>query len=151
MCVRACHLCACFVQAHCTNLETMAYEPAEAAQHQQAQAAMLVPLLGLSDQQQEFIAVGMRLFYDLLDAVYQERQQISSQMTAVDTSRRTSSEDANMDGGSPASGSSSEQLGTIPDRQEQLEKQQQLTNRLSMLLHKEVSCFHFLADASVHT
>jgi hypothetical protein len=44
------------------NLETMQSEPAEAASHQAAQAAVLVPLLQLTAQQRELISVGMGLY-----------------------------------------------------------------------------------------
>jgi hypothetical protein len=61
------------LQAHFINLETMVSEPAEAASHQAAQAAALVPMLGLSEQQQEFVSIGMQLYYDLLAAIHQEQ------------------------------------------------------------------------------
>jgi hypothetical protein len=118
----------------------MVSEPAEAASHQAAQAAALVPMLGLSEQQQEFVSIGMKLYYDLLAAVHQERQQINSEMTAAegpDVSSRLNSDDS-MEVGSPTSGSSSERLESISDRGELLEKQQGLTGRLALLLHKEV-------------
>jgi hypothetical protein len=135
------------VQATCINLETMVSEPAEAASHQAAQAAALVPVLGLSEQQQEFVSIGMELYYDLLAAVHQERQQINSDMTAAEGLEASSrlNNDGSMEFGSPTSGSSSEQLESFSDRRELLEKQQGLTSRLALLLHKEVSscCYCF--------
>jgi hypothetical protein len=128
------------------NLETMVYQPAEAAAHQQAQAAILAPLLGLSEQQQEYIAVGMQLYFDLVAAIHQQRQQVNSEMTAANEQRPDTttnsnsrmSDDGSREVGTPTSGSSSERLESLPDTQELLEKQQQLTERLNLLLHKEV-------------
>jgi hypothetical protein len=106
-------------------------------------------LLNLSEQQQEVIAVGMQLHYDMLNAVHQERQDINSQMTVLQVERSSGSGNGPsssnnrveppQEAGSPSSGNSSEQLESLPDRQELLEKQQELTSRLNLLLHKEVS------------
>jgi hypothetical protein len=131
------------------NLQTKVLEPAEAAQHQQTQSIAVVPLLGLSPQQQEFIAVGTQLYYDLLAAIHQERLKINTEMTAADPDQvpvgRTSLDDSSVDTGSSTGVSSgSEQLEKLPDRQKLLERQQELTNRLDLLLNKEVSCSCFM-------
>ena len=118
------------------NLETMADEPAEAAAHQQAQATMLAPMLGLSEQQQEYIAIGMQLYFDLVAAIHQEGQQVYSQMTAA--TERPNMTTSSSSSRTSVNGSSSERLETLPDAQELLEKQQQLTERLNLLLNKEV-------------
>jgi hypothetical protein len=69
--------------AHTFNMETMQPEPAEAASHQAEQAALLVPLLGLCEQQQELIAVGLRLYYDLVLEVHTERQSLQVKVAAA--------------------------------------------------------------------
>jgi hypothetical protein len=118
------------------NLETMKPEPAEAAAHQAAQAAVLVPMLQLTEQQQEIVSVGMGLYYDLLAVIHHERQDINSQMNTVDEAAEDSGE-----AGSPNSRASSTRDGPLqdlPDRRERLQKQEALTNRLDLLLHKEV-------------
>jgi hypothetical protein len=122
-------------QAHCINLDTMAMEPAEAAQHQILQAGALVPCLRLSEQQQELISVAMSIYYELLASIHRERQEIDIQMTAV--GQHSSSRDASMAGASSSS-SSSRQVDSLPKRQQQLHAHQELTNRLNLLLHKEV-------------
>ena len=123
-------------QAHCINLDTMAMEPAEAAQHQILQAGALVPCLRLSEQQQELISVAMSVYYELLASIHRERQEIDIQMTAV--GQHSSSRDASVAGASSSS-SSSQQVDSLRERQEQLQVHQELTNRLNLLLHKEVS------------
>ena len=136
------------------NLQTKVVEPAEAAHHQQAQATAVMPLLGLSPQQQEFIAVGTQLYYDLLAAIHQERLKINTEMTVADPDQvavgRTSMDDSSVDAGSSTGVSSgSEQLEMLPDRQKLLERQQELTNRLELLLNKEVSCIGFASACSL--
>jgi len=130
-------------QASSINLDTMVHQPTAAAQHQQAQAVAALPLLGLSEQQQEFISVGTQLYYDLLAAIHQERHKINTEMKAADPDQggasRASTDDSRVGAGSHAClGSGSEQ--TLPDRQALLERQQELANRLGLLLRKEVSC-----------
>jgi hypothetical protein len=123
-------------EALAINLETMQPQPAEAAAHQSAQAAVLVPLLRLTEQQQEIVSLGMGLYYDLLAVIHHERQDINSQMSAVDEAAADSGE-----AGSPSSRASSNRdshLQDLPDRRELLQKQEALTNRLDLLLHKEV-------------
>jgi hypothetical protein len=69
--------------AHNVNLETMvAGQVEETVQQQAACIAQSLPALQLSEQQQELIAVGTHLHYDLLAAVLQERREIDVQMTA---------------------------------------------------------------------
>jgi hypothetical protein len=135
------------------NLETMQPEPAAAASHQAAQATCCLPMLDLSEQQQEFIAAGMGLYFDILHSIHQERQQLNSQMTAAaeeaeamaaadkqqDSGCRSISSGADMASPTCSGSSSGDHHVTLPDRQEQLQKQQQLTSRLNLLLHKEVS------------
>jgi hypothetical protein len=128
------------------NLETGVLEPTAASQHQEAQAAALVPTLGLSEQQQELIACGTQLYYDLLASIHKERLEINTSMTAVEPTQEATSSDtnssnadnSNMDAGSASVASSSEHGLQLAERQELLEKQQQLTDRLSLLLQKEV-------------
>jgi 3-oxoacyl-ACP reductase-like protein len=119
------------LQAHCINLETMVSEPAEAASHQAAQAAALVPVLGLSEQQQELIEVGMRLFYDIVQGIHSEHQSLQLQVaSAIQRDGSDSGTDT-----SAASGSSGLQ-DSLFGRRALLENQQQLTSQLSLLLHK---------------
>lgn len=118
------------------NLETMQPEPAEAARHQAEQASVVVRSLQLTEQQQEIVSVGMGLYYDLLAVIHHERQDINSQMSAVDEAAEDSGE-----AGSATSRASSTREGSLqdlPDRRERLQKQEALTNRLDLLLHKEV-------------
>jgi hypothetical protein len=116
--------------AHVLNLETLQPEPAEAAEHQLTQAAVLVPLLGLSEQQQEFIAVGMRLYYDLTASILQERQGVQTQLAACEEGMACSQPDrADSRVAACSNGASLASLA-------QLEKQQDLSNRLNSLLHK---------------
>lgn len=149
------------------NLETMQPDPTAAASHQAAQAACCLPMLGLSEQQQEFIAAGMGLYFDILQSIHQERQQLNSQMTAAtaeeseaitaadkqqDSGCRSISSGADMASLTCSGSSSGDHHVTLPDRQEQLQKQQQLTSRLNLLLHKEVSPharMHVLACSGV--
>lgn len=152
-------------KAHAFNLETMQPEPAAAASHQAAQAAVLVPLLNLPEGQQEFIAVGMRLHADLLQSIHNERQQLQLQV-ACDSGSSASSWDSGGGGSGGGSGSgggdggsskstssrSSGQLDTLLLRHSQLQKQQAQTNRLNLLLHKvrrflQVSPSYFLIGA----
>jgi hypothetical protein len=121
-------------KAHAINLETMQPEPAAAATHQAAQAAMLVPLLGLSEQQQEFIAVGMRLHADLLSGIHSERQKLQMQL-AANSSDGGSSDSRGSSSDSLSSGSSG-QLDSLSLRHLKLQKQQAQTDRLNLLLHK---------------
>jgi hypothetical protein len=133
-----------------TTMDTMQADPAAAARHQAAQAAVAVPLLQLTPQQQELMPVGVKLFYDLLDVVYQERQEINSQMTAVVEAERyakaaaTATADACAAAGPAASSTDGNDLA---DRRVRLQQQEALTNRLTLLLHKEVRdmahCLHF--------
>lgn len=121
------------------NLETMQPEPAEAAAHQAEQAAVVVWSLQLTEQQQEIVSVGMGLYYDLLAMVHQERQDINSQRTAVleapcaDGAPTDSSE-----GSSASKASRTWDMQNLLDHRGWLEKQEELTNRLDLLLHKEV-------------
>ena len=93
-------------------------------------------MLGLLEQQQEYIAVGMQLYFDLVAAIHQEGQQVYSQMTAA--TERPNMTTSSSSSRTSVDGSSSERLETLPDAQELLEKQQQLTERLNLLLNKEV-------------
>jgi hypothetical protein len=123
-----------------TNMETMQNEPAAAAKHQQAQAATVVPLLQLTERQQELIPIGVKLYYDLLAVVHQERQEINSQMTAVLEAEKhnnaAAAAAADMCDTCPATSSTQEQ--DLADRRARLQQQQVLTNRLTLLLDKEV-------------
>lgn len=121
-------------KAHAINLETMQPEPAAAANHQAAQAAMSVPLLGLSEQQQEFIAVGMRLHADLLLGIHSERQKLQLQL-ASNSSDEGSSDSRGSSSGSVSSISSG-QLDSLSLRHQELQQQQAQTDRLNLLLHK---------------
>jgi hypothetical protein len=130
-----------------TNMETMQNEPAAAAKHQEEQAARLVPLLRLTEQQQELIPIGVRLYYDLLAGIHQERQEINAQMTAVleadrDVSSSSSSAAAASDSSSIWSGAwsatSRAREQHLADRRARLQQHQELTNRLNLLLQKEV-------------
>jgi hypothetical protein len=119
------------LQAHCINLETMVSEPAEAASRQAAQAAALVPVLGLSEQQQEFIHVGMRLYYDIVHMIHSERLSLQLQLASV----------VQLDGSETGSGRSAASVSngaqdSLLGRRMRLAQQQQLTSRLSLLLHK---------------
>jgi hypothetical protein len=124
-----------------TNMETMQEDSAAAARHQAAQAAVVVPLLQLTPQQQELKTIGVKLCYDLLGVVYQERQEISSQMTSVMEAERdakaaaTATADACAAAGLAANGAEKNDLA---DRCVRLQQQEALTNRLTLLLHKEV-------------
>jgi hypothetical protein len=140
----------CCVQSHSINMETFESEPHQAGEMQAAQAVLIVPLLDLSEQQQEVISVGMHLYYDMLNSVHHERQALNSQMTVLQMEHSSgngtgaSSSSSNKvepprEAGSPNSANSSDQIESLPDRQELLEKQQELTSRLNLLLHKEVS------------
>lgn len=138
------------------NLDTMTCEPAAAASHQAAQAATLVPLLDLSEQQQELIAAGTTLYYDLLQPIHLQRHRVHEELAAVekeydvqrDGGGECTSADGHDDGdgdakpgavdpGSSSSGSNSGKLERLSSRQALLHKQQELTSRLSLLLHKE--------------
>jgi hypothetical protein len=123
------------------NLQTLAIEPEEANQHVTAWPALVVPLLKLSEQQEELTAVGMHLYYEQLAATHQERRDIDQLMTVVVANEHSSSGSSTPEAalGSFSSCNSSEQLESLPDRQELLEKQQELISRLNLLLHKEVS------------
>jgi hypothetical protein len=125
-----------------TNLETLANDPAEASAHQAERACMVVPLLQLTEQQQEIIAVGTGLHHDLLAALHRERQDINRQMTAVVEAAGADSSAAHSQTGSSTTGSGSSGsmvlTPNLPDRRVQLQRQQDLANRLNTLLHKEV-------------
>lgn len=131
-------------QAHCINLDTMAFEPAEAAQHQEVQADALIPCLRLSEQQRELVAAAMSLYYELLDSIHRERQEIDVQMTAAGQPRSSSSSGGGSRaapgaaGASTSSSNSGQQMDSLQVQQEQLQVHQELTNRLNLLLHKEV-------------
>jgi hypothetical protein len=118
-----------------TNMETMQNEPAAAAKHQEEQAARLVPLLQLTDQQQELIPIGVRLYYDLLAGIHQERQEINRQMTAV-LEADSGCTAANSCSASSATSGTQEQ--DLTNHRARLQQQQVLINRLSLLLDKEV-------------
>jgi hypothetical protein len=132
------------------NLETMQLEPAAAAAHQAAQAAMVVPLLQLTEQQQELIPIAVELFHDLLAVVLKERQEINSQLAAmvetaeVGITAAGAAAAGGKDDGSPSGsrGRSQSVSGNrdtvLPDHGTQLQQQEELTNRLNQLLHKEV-------------
>jgi hypothetical protein len=136
------------------NLETMQFEPAAATTHQAAQAAALVPLLQLTKQQQELIPVAIELYYDLLAAIHQERQQINSQMTAVVDAVAADSAAEAAASASASADAAAGSLGSrvscskasctrhasldLPDRRVRLQQQEALTTRLNQLLHKEV-------------
>jgi hypothetical protein len=121
------------------NLETGVPEPTKAAKHQEAQAAALVPTLGLSEQQQELIACGTQLYYDLLAGIRREQLAVNTALAATEPRQEAtgSNTDSSSMGGGSSSGASSSGDGL--QLAERLEKQQQLTERLSLLLHKEVS------------
>jgi hypothetical protein len=134
------------------NLETMQFEPAAAAAHQIQKYTMLVPLLQLTEQQQELIPIAMELYYDLLAEIHKERQEVHKQMTAVveavcadSTSAAAAAAAVFAEGGSSSSRASSAQAAHVrdprqllPDHRMQLQQQEALTNRLDQLLHKEV-------------
>jgi hypothetical protein len=129
--------------AHCYDLEAMM--PGEVVTTAQLQAkciAQAVPALQLSEQQQELIAVCTHLHFDLLAAVHHERKQVDVQMTSA-LGQCGISSSANTAGSvdSPADpANSAEQVQPIQHRGGLLDRQQQLTGRLMLLLHKEVSC-----------
>lgn len=135
--------------AMCMNLESLQPDPAAAASHQATQAAVLMPTLGLTEQQQEVIAVGVQLYYDLEHAVHQERQELQVQMAAVEaaaeraataghiTTSTTSSETDSAPDPSAGSPGGMAVLDDLSARSLQLQKQEALTCRLEMLLHKE--------------
>jgi hypothetical protein len=129
------------------NLETMAFEPAAAATHQVKQAATIVPLLQLTEQQKELIPIATQLYYDLLAAIHKERQEVHKQMTAVveavcadSTSSAAGAEGASSSSsvGSAQAGHARDPLQLLPDRRTKLQQQEALTNRLDQLLQKEV-------------
>jgi hypothetical protein len=146
--------------AHAFNLETLQSEPAEAASHQAEQAAVLVPLLGLCEQQQELIAVGMRLYYDLVLEIYTERRALQVKVAAAAATRasasgttmpsqRSTNGEANgsnaqvsnaaacsSEGGGSGSSSAEGIAAGVISRLESLEKQCEVTDRLQLLLHK---------------
>lgn len=78
----------------------------------------------------------------------QERQDINKQMTAAVTAVQPAARlpdcmDAEQAGGQDTASSRDHMLPTtesLESRQEQLEQQEALTNRLNLLLHKEVGC-----------
>jgi hypothetical protein len=120
-------------KAHAFNLETMQPDAAGAAAHQAEQAVAVIPALGLSEQQREFIAAGMGLYYDLLSAIHAERQQNQGQLAEADCAAGPST---------PLGSAGSQQepggtLESIGSRQQQLQAQQSLAQRLKLLLHKE--------------
>lgn len=119
------------------NLETGVPEPTKAAKHQEAQAAALVPTLGLSEQQQELIACGTQLNYDSLAGIRREQLAVNTALAATEPRQEAtgSNTDSSSTGGGSSSGASSSEDGS--QLAERLEKQQQLTERLSLLLHKE--------------
>lgn len=120
--------------AHAVNLETLQPEPAEAAEQQLTQAAVLAPMLGLSEQQQEYIAVGMRLYYDLSASIIQEQKDVQTQLAACEEGMACSQPDR-ADSSSAACSNGASLTSLV-----QLEKQEGLTNRLNSLLHK-VRCW----------
>jgi hypothetical protein len=128
--------------AHCYNIDTMVAGEVEAtAQLQATCVAQAVPALQLSEQQQELIAVCTHLHLDLLAAVHQERKGINEQMkSALAQCRISSSYDTTGSASSRADPNGAEQAQRIQHRGDLLDRQQQLTSRLTLLLHKEVSC-----------
>lgn len=132
-------------RAHCLNLESMQPDSAAAGQHQAKQAAVLVPLLGLSEQQQELVAAGMRLYFDLEHGIHQERQDMQAQMEALEAADDTSdsSKDAASSSGAGPSRSSSNTssadggLAPLSSRRKLLAKQHAILGRLQLLLQKE--------------
>jgi hypothetical protein len=125
------------------NLDTMQPEPAEAAAHQAEQAAVVVRTLQLTEQQQEIVSVGMGIYYDLLAVIHQERQDINNQRTAVPEAPCADGALTDSHGDSPGSRASSS-WDMLAERRDWLEKQEALTNRLDLLLHKEVRAAHCL-------
>lgn len=127
-----------------TNLETMQYEPAAATKHQAAQAAAWVPALQLTEQQQELIPIGLGLYNDLVAVIHRERHELNSQMTAaVDAPSAHSAAAAaaaDLTGSSLTftSHHSRDPLQELPQRAARLQQQAALTDRLNLLLHKEV-------------
>jgi hypothetical protein len=129
-----------------TNLETMQHEPEAATKHQAAQAAALVPALQLTQQQQqELIPVGLVLYNDLVAVIHRERHELNSQMTtAVDAPSANSAAEAAAAADSTGSSSSftsrhsRDPLQELPQRAARLQQQAALTDRLNLLLHKEV-------------
>lgn len=128
-----------------TNLETMQYEPEAATKHQAAQAAAWVPALQLTEQQQELIPIGLGLYNDLVAVIHRERHELNSQMTtAVDApsahSAAAAAAAADLTGSSLTftSHHSRDPLQELPQRAAQLQQQAALTDRLNLLLHKEV-------------
>jgi hypothetical protein len=105
-------------------------EPEAAAKHQAAQAAAMLPALGLQEQQEEVITVIYRLHCDIVSIIHAERQQLQQQMTQLEVGLGSSKAHT----ASSAVACDPDQLG---DRPEQLQRQQSLANRLQVLLHKE--------------
>jgi hypothetical protein len=111
----------------------MQFEPEAALKHQAAQAAVTVSVLGLQEQQEEIIAVGLRLYCDIVGVIHSERAQLQEQMSQLGHSCSSSNAAAGV-------------MGELGVRHEQLQQQQRLTSRLKVLLHKEY-CMRLVANA----
>jgi len=114
------------------NLETLQHDAAAASSHLVSQAAVVVPTLGLTEQQQEVITVGMHLYYDLVAVIHQERQDLQTQMAAVEADRTHGQAGATVSAGSQAG-----PMDNLSARCLQLRKEEALISRLKQLLHKE--------------
>jgi hypothetical protein len=125
-----------------TNLETMQYEPEAATKHLAAQAAAMVPALQLTEQQQELISVGWGLYSDLVAAIHRDRHEVNSQMTtafeAPSAHSAAAAADSTCSSLAFTSLHSRDALQELPQRAARLQQQAALTDRLNLLLHKEV-------------
>jgi hypothetical protein len=129
------------------NLNTMQPEPAEAVAHQAEQAAVVVRTLQLTEQQQEIVCVGMGIYYDMLAVIHHKCQDINNQRTAV--LEEPCADGALADAHGDSSGgraSSAWDMQDLAERRDWLEKQEELTNQLDLLLHKEVRAAHHLVQ-----
>jgi len=116
------------------NLETLQHDSAAASSHLVSQAAVVAPKLGLTEQQQEIITVGMHLYYDLQASIHRERQDLQTQMAAVEADCTHGSD---QEGATVSAGSQAGALENLSARRLQLQREEALTTRLKQVLQKE--------------
>jgi hypothetical protein len=131
------------------NLETLESAPENAAASEQ-RTATLPPLLGLTPQQMDIISAGAETCESMNAVINQQRQEVMRQLEAANAAADTAgdpieyttppSSSSGVSQGPGAASSSSRACGPLSSfqqRQQDLEKQQQLAARLKVLMAKQ--------------